>query len=156
MVRSKAACFACLTLLCALCGCDKEQTITDQFKPLPSSGWDARNTLSFPVDSIGRSGDYRLGVNVRTTRDIPFQSISVVVEQRFENPRYQSRDTVEVMLADNRGNLEGRGLYLYTTGTETPHQLHLYKGQHGVIRLSHIMRRNLLSGIRDVGISISK
>jgi gliding motility-associated lipoprotein GldH len=156
MRRSKATYLLCLALLCALCGCDNQQTIADRYQALPADGWGTEDTLSFPIDSIASPGDYRLKLCMRTTREIPFQSVFVVVEQQYEKPRLQLRDTIEMRLADDQGNLEGRGLYLYTTEADAPHRLQLHQGQRGTIRVAHIMRRHLLPGIRDVGITITR
>ncbi len=155
MARSKAAFLAVLMMLCAVWSCDSRRAIIDSYVSLPSTGWDTYDTLSYPIDSIESSGDYTLAVHVRTTRNIPFQSIKVVVEQNYDKPQLQLRDTMEVELADDQGNLEGQGLYLYTTGTDSPHSLHLSRGQRGEVRLTHIMRCDPLPSIRDVGISIS-
>ena len=154
--RSKILFFVCMLLQFALWGCDNDSTLTNQYQSLPAKGWDSQNSLSFTVDSIRQTGNYNLTVYVRTTRNIQFQSISVVVEQHFKNPLHDSRDTIEVKLADEMGNLEGKGLYLYTAEAFAPHRMHLCKGQHGIIQLSHVMRRNHLTGIKDVGIRIAR
>lgn len=140
-----------------LWGCEYDSTtVIDRYQSLPPKGWDRQNVLTFSLDSVAHSATYNFKVYARTTRDIQFQSISVVVEQHLRRPYFTARDTVEIKLTDDMGNIEGKGLYLYNTEAQLKHPIKLRKGQRGTIKLSHIMRRNQLLGIKDVGIELTQ
>ena len=97
---------------------------------------------------VPHSGNYNLDLEVRSTRDIQFQKIYIVVEQHLQKPAYNSRDTIDIELTDGMGNLKGDGLYIYTTQATLKRPILLRHGQHGTVVLSHIMRRNQLLGIK--------
>lgn len=157
MLSNKVVVLVIVMASIIIMGCQNEpHTILHQYQSLPPKGWDTQNTLSFNLDSVGHSGEYELELEVRSTRDIQFQKIYIVVEQHLKSPLFNSRDTVGIELTDGMGNLEGDGLYLYTTTATLSHPVSLHRGQHGTVVLSHIMRRNQLLGIKDVGIKITE
>lgn len=147
---------AVLGLLTAGCSSPQEENVIFRYQQLANNSWDRQDNIVFRIDSVSHSGLYRLSVVLRTTSEVPFQRVAVVVEQAFERPRFYRKDTVMASLTDVRGNMEGKGLVLYNYVFPDSHALHLYRGQRGNVRVSHIMRRMQLDGIRDVGIRIQR
>lgn len=138
------------------CSSPQEDNIIFSYRQLPDNSWDRQEKIRFPIDSITHSGLYRLSVALRTTSEVPFQKVAVVVEESFAHPHFYRRDTIYVSLTDTRGNIEGHGLVLYNYVMPDSQALYLHRGQKGSVGVSHIMRRMQLDGIRDIGIRIDR
>lgn len=144
-------------MLPLLYACHSEDgVIMHQYQSMPDDGWDSQNKVTFTIDSIETTGIHRLTAAIRTTSDIYFQKIYLVVDQQLENPTAHFKDTVIISLTDKMGNIKGDGLNLYNFETNLPKPFKFYKGQRGTITLYHIMRRNQLFAVKDVGIKIKR
>ena len=146
-----------LTIVAALifASCRSEHRVLyHQYRSMDIDGWETQNVMTFDIDSIPKDMQCRMAVGLRVTRDIQFQKIYLLVDQCWENPKMVKRDTVEVKLTDVMGNLEGDGIYIYTTEVDFDNNLSLKRGQTATVSVSHIMRRNLLFGVRDVGLKL--
>jgi gliding motility-associated lipoprotein GldH len=86
---------------------------------------------------------------------VPLQKIYITAEQEYSMPSLHRKDTVIVQLTDEAGNIQGQGINHYTYTAPVKATVHLHKGQNGQIRLTHIMRRTQLSGITDIGITLT-
>lgn len=148
-----AALIALSVCLLASCG-GRGGTLLFAYSAVENAQWDVQDVKTFAVDSVAESGTYRLGIVLRNTGRVEYQSISVVAEQIFHNPEYYRKDTVVISLTDSLGNMEGDGFGLSNHIVAVNHALSLQRGQRGVIRLYHIMRRMQVGGITDVGIKI--
>ncbi|MEG1861313.1 MAG: gliding motility lipoprotein GldH [Bacteroidaceae bacterium] len=126
-----------------------------EYKPVPSEGWGQGDVISFPIDSILQDGDYVLTIGVRTTGAYPFQTLYLLVEQDFTNPIYISKDTLKCRILDVNGDRKNNGIsvmqYAFPLRVNT-----MNRGQRGTITLRHIMRREILPGVADVGINLDK
>ena len=143
----------CIVLLLTACTIDNGVLI-DAYSHIDDCKWNSSDKKTFALDTVERTGDYRLSVRLRTTGDVDFQKIYVVVEQQLHDPMLRTRDTVMVQFTDERGVMleQGVDLYNYVVPLDKPVRLH--KGQSGEVTLSHVMRRPQLKGITDVGIKI--
>lgn len=125
-----------------------------EYKPTSTEGWEQRDVIQFPIDSLLRGGEYSLSVGVRATAAYPFQTLYLLVEQNFTSPVLTRRDTVKCVLTNKQGDLNGSGLrvmqYSFPVG-----KIALHKGQSGTITIRHIMRREILPGVSDVGIDFN-
>ncbi len=143
--------------LCAFSSCQEKRTAAFQYAPVPVEGWETGDTLHFPIDTIREGGDYLLTVGVRTSasKPYPFRSIWLLICQHRHNPESFSRDTLECQLANERGDALGNGTSLYTS-TQPWRTLQLPEGSSADITITHIMRRDILQGVTDVGIKLEK
>ena len=118
-------------------------------------GWESKDTLTFSIDSLTMEDTYVLSLGIRTAVNYPFQSLWVVVKQSWNTPLRQRIDTVACVTHDTHGNALGKGVarsqQLMAVDT-----LQLPIGARGTISIRHIMRRDLLPGISDVGIELRK
>lgn len=121
------------------------------YRSTPLNGWEPKDTLAFPIDTIARPGRYILSVGVRTTALFPFQSLWLVVKQQWQEPAIGRLDTVVCRFTNAAGDPVNHGLSLnqYEFPFDT---LYLERGTHGRISVRHIMRRDILQGVSDVGI----
>lgn len=143
----------CLGLLLTACTIDNG-ILMDAYMHIDDSKWNSADTKTFALDTVRSTGDYRLSVRIRTTNELEFQKIYVVVEQQLHDPMLCSRDTVIVQLTNKQGVLLATGVDHYDFVAPLGKAIRLHKGQNGEITLSHIMRRTQLKGITDVGIKI--
>lgn len=143
---------AMLVLLVTACGGAKNSKYTT----LPESGWRNYETVVLSLDSTEVAGDYSLFLLLRTTasRSVPFREISLEVETIW-NQSASEKDTLSCVFVDDNGQDAGTGVsydsYCMPLGT-----CHLQRGDSGVVRVRHLMRRSPLTGIRDIGVELVK
>ncbi len=149
--------FAILSLCAVLASCREGRTAAFEYRPVPVEGWEAGDTLHFRVDTIRQGGSYRLSIGVRTSaaKPYPFRSIWLLICQHRHNPEAFTRDTLECRLANERGDALGNGTSLYTS-TAAWQTVQLPEGSSADITVNHIMRRDMLQGVTDVGIKLER
>lgn len=152
MKKWSVICFAFVLLVY---GCSKEKTVCFAYRPTPIEGWEQHNVLSFKVDTVKQSGEYGVYVSLRTTNAYPFQSIWLLVKTQLVSPEWNKEDTLVCVLTDKQGIHSGNGISFYQNDYLLK-KLKLQHGQSGNIMVSHMMRRNILPGISDVGITVKK
>lgn len=120
-------------------------------------GWEPGDSLKFHIDTLQQSGQYKLSIGVRTSSSnpYPYQTLWLVVRQHWHNPSQELIDTIHLQLANGRGDPQGHGVTLYQY--DYPWQtLQLQASQSADISIIHIMRREMLPGISNVGIQLNK
>lgn len=137
-----------------LTGCERRPAAF-AYRSAPTDGWEQGDTLQFHVDSLARTGRYQLTLGLRTSvaKPCPFQSVWIVMRQHWHHPDTVMTDTVECRLTNAKGDVTGDGVTLYTT-TCPVKQLWLDQGASADISVAHIMRREILTGVADVGIRL--
>ena len=149
-------CWGCILLSVALLvACKQEKAVCYAYRHTPVEGWEQHNVQSFRIDSIRESGIYGLRICLRHTGAYPFQSLWLLVKQRYQHPDTLLQDTGGCLLTDKQGNHRGNGISIYQS--EYPfRKIYLEKGSEGTVTVSHIMRRTILPGISDVGLLVKK
>lgn len=155
---------ACL-VVCISCNDNKAY---DHYEHTPIAGWDKVDELSFNVPALKDSGRYATNIGLRITNAFPYQSLTLIVEQTIVSTQHNASgnhktslihktyaDTLTCTLFDNKGTIKGRGIniyqYLYRVS-----ERNLHEGDSLHITVRHNMRREIMPGIADVGISISR
>lgn len=137
-----------------LAACDR-RTVYDKFQSTPIAGWEKNDTLTYAVKPLEESSAYAVQVGLRTTDSYPFTSLTLIMEQEVLPSHRVEIDTIHCDLTDKQGNNLGYGVgyrqYLFAVGT-----FRLEKGDSLHIVLRHDMKREILPGISDVGISLVK
>lgn len=141
---------AALLLLTASC---EQRTVLHAYKPTAIEGWEKNDSLIFPVDSLPRTGRYNLMLGLRTTSAYPYQEVWIIVDTRLRQPRFEHSDTLHCQLVNAKGDIRGRGVSTYQYDFPLDAK-YLLRGQRGQIRIHHMMKREILPGISDVGIEI--
>jgi gliding motility-associated lipoprotein GldH len=144
----------CSGAMCWMGGCTRPVALHTYHSVAPE-GWNAHEVMSFPVDTLRHEGDYRLRVGLRITEMFPFRSIWLQVAQEWDDPELMRMDTIECKLTDEAGDFNGNGVSLYQY-TFPVGVFHLEKGLKGRIHVRHLMRRELLPGVSDVGILLDE
>lgn len=134
----------------AACG---DGTVYSKFVPAPVDGLEKNDTVSFSVPPVASSGSYRQEVGLRITADYPFKSLSLEVKQTVEPGHRVSTDTLVCRLYDDDGNLLGHGVSMFQYGFALP-DIGLRKGDSLHVCVRHVMKREILPGITDIGFSL--
>lgn len=130
-------------------------TLLHSYKPLPADGWDKRDTICFDVPKAEMDIDGTLHVGLRTTANIGMREVVLAVEQSSETASLCRCDTIRYPLTDAEGNALSKGVNMHQY--ETQHiPFHIQKGQSCTVRIHHLMVKELVPGISEVGIRISR
>ena len=132
-----------------------DKTVYHDYEQIPASGWEKNDQLSFTLPPIQKTGDYTEEVGMRINGSFPFLSLSLIIEQTKLNTGEKQCDTLVCELINKRGYPQGKGVsqYQYLFPLKT---LQLNKGDSLRIEIHHDMKREILPGITDVGIKLSK
>ena len=144
--------FPLIALLFAACN---DGTVFHSYKSLPLEGWERRDTFCFDIPPTDRNFDGTLTIGLRTVAHVGTQEIVLAVEQADPEGNVRLCDTVRYPLTDAEGYALSKGVN--THQYEDRHlPLRLKKGKNTQIRIRHLMRHEVLSGITEIGIRIDK
>lgn len=142
---------------CALVivSCNPEK-LYDSYQPIPNAKWDYNNVLQFEVAVTDTLQAYDIYLNMRHLSNYPLSNLYLFVTTKA--PSGESvRDTVEFILANDKGKWLGNGL-----GDILDYQ-RIYKrnvrfGQKGMytFMLQQAMRYDELPNVTDAGLRIQK
>jgi len=103
--------YALISIFCGLIlllSCDPSRVYEKNIK-VPDGIWDKENKLNFEVFIDDTVSAHNLYVNVRNTSLYPFSNLYLFIETTAPSG-HTIRDTVEVILANERGKWLGSGL----------------------------------------------
>jgi len=132
--------------------CDNH-TVYYHYEHTLADGWDRTDTLHYQITSLPADGDYEAEVGVRINRDYPFQNVGVIVDITSICTRQAWNDTLNCIVRDPDGDVEGQGISQYTALFPLKH-LHLQQGDTLNVSIHHHMRREVLQGVTDVGVKL--
>jgi len=141
-------------LILLLTACDK-RTVYNHYEHTPLSGWERNDTLSFAVGPVGESGSYVEDLGLRISNEYPFMSLSLIVDQEVSSTHEKRRDTLACDLISGQGVVKGQGVsqYQYSFHLTT---MELQSGDKLYVSVRHDMKREILPGISDVGLKLSR
>lgn len=91
-----------------LSSCDSARVFEENIN-IPESGWNSNNKIKFDVDIIDPSAPANFYINVRNADGYPYNNLFLFVKTTFPNGKI-SNDTLECLLADDKGKWIGKGL----------------------------------------------
>lgn len=133
--------------------CCTGPTIYHSYQTLEEAGWAKHDTLTFqlPQDSIPDT--YSIKIGLRTTDDYRYTSLWLVMEQDLQKKGVFVRDTINYPITDKNGGTIGKGFSSHQQ--EIPvKSLSVTKEGGTTVRLFHIMKREVIPGVQDVGINV--
>jgi len=134
--------------------CDPE-TVYHEYRSVPLEGWEKNDTLGFNIPPISTPSRYSQELEIRINEKFPFTSLSLVIEQHIYPGRRTRIDTVRCQFVDKRGNFEGEGISMHQYQYPI-RPIDLRRGDSLHINIRHIMRREVLPGISDIGIHMKE
>ncbi len=135
--------------------CDSNRVYDNSYS-IPDQSWNKDSLLLFNVEILDTVSLHNFYLNIRHNTDYPFSNIFFFINTVFPNGA-AGRDTIEILLADKRGNWVGKG-----SGKIRDNQVLLRRNlrfpDQGIYRftIEQAMRKDKLNGIEDLGIRIEK
>lgn len=155
MLRSIYLCSMAVALMALLSACDKN-AVMDENISLPENRWDVNNVVKLETEITDTVTPHNLYINVRNAGGYAFSNLFLFMNTYTPDGKL-ARDTIELVLADERGQWMGDGM-----GDIWDNRILFKKDfvfpQSGKYRfeLEQAMRINPLPGIMDVGMRIEK
>ncbi len=141
-------------MLIMIAACNR-RLVYDKYVSTPVAGWEKNDTLSFEISPVDSATSYQSYLGLRITDAYPFTALTLIVEQHVY-PRDEIKiDTVHCQLTDDRGNATGNGLSYH----QYKFPITLMQLQHGDsihVRVRHDMKREILPGVSDIGMSLRR
>jgi gliding motility-associated lipoprotein GldH len=143
-----------LTVALALASCNRK-TIYSHYEHTPLDGWEKNDTLVFSVPPVRHDGVYREMIGLRTSSAYPFMGLTLVVEQEVWPSGLTRSDTLWCRLVDSDGNIQGEGI---SNSQYNFQLLNLRLNSSDSLRVTvrHNMKREILPGISDIGLTLTK
>ena len=130
-----------------------QKTVYHHYQHISTEGWERQDVVDFQIAPIKTSGNYQEEIGVRMQQDFPFTSMSVLVQQTIYPSMQYHYDTLECQFMDQQGKVMGDGIsyYQYRFPLKT---IALKEGDSLAVSIYHIMKRETLPGITDVGLKL--
>ena len=153
-MRSKPFWNTLLVLLVAILSsaCD-QKTVYNKYHHISIQGWERQDTMTYDIPHINMSGKYEEQVGVRILQTFPFTNVSILIQQTVFPAMTSHYDTLVCRFMDNRGKIDGNGISYYQyifplkkIALENGYSLH--------VSIHHIMKRETLPGLTDIGFKL--
>lgn len=145
--------FAVALLL--LTSCDRNVLFEENVR-IPDNRWDAANVIKLEAEIPDTAQRYNVYVNIRNAGGYPFSNIFLFLNTTLPDGK-RSRDTLEVMLADDKGQWLGDGMGdIWDNRVLFRQQMHFPQSGRYTFELEQAMRQNPLPQIMDVGLRIER
>ena len=141
-----------MLLTCVACD---DKTIYSHYESVAISGWEKNDMLSFSTPPIQQTRDYQEKIGMRISSLYPFMGLTLIIDQTRLPYMETESDTLNCNLIDQNGNATGPGIsnYQYEIAFKT---LSLNEGESLHIDIRHDMKREILPGVSDVGIILTR
>ena len=143
--------WACLFVL-LLASCNRPMYVG--LHDLPVTGWHQDSTLTYAVPVTDSVNAYDILLQLRTGSNYPYQNLWLFISE-YRDSVFVTCDTIECMLADDRGRWLGKGnihhdlTLLYAPGCRFPHAgTYTYTITQG-------MREEVLHGVESVTVLLT-
>ncbi|RRD02333.1 gliding motility lipoprotein GldH [Prevotella sp. OH937_COT-195] len=140
------------TLLLVAC---ETKTVYHHFEPTQINGWERNDTLKFSVPAVYHAGYYKEKITLRISNDYPFMGLTLIINQTVFPGKRHISDTLNCRVIDRDGNIRGRGIGLYEYDYPLT-RIKLNAGDSLQISIRHNMKREILPGIADIGVKLSR
>ena len=141
---------AILTLLLSSCIGD---IVQHQYRHISMDGWSRNDTIAFELPPANMEGRYAVDTEIRSAHQFPYRRVYLIRELSLQSPIKIHKDTVCIEMGSSEAYSKGKGVTMkaYSHSDTT---LVLKKGQKGNMKLYHIMSREVLPHITDIGIKV--
>ena len=134
--------------------CD-HKTVYSHYQHVSIAGWEKNDALSYGIEPMKQDGSFHEAIGVRINGTFPFMRLTLIIDQTIHPSMEQFSDTLVCNLIDENGNAKGQGIshYQYTFPL---HDISLQKGDSLNIHIRHDMKREILPGVADIGVMLTK
>ena len=137
-----------------LAACTGQSTLVHTYCHVAAEGWNHNDTLTFDLPPTQADQDCQLNVGIRLTNRYPYTSLWIVIDEQWEGQSVRT-DTMEYQFIDSLGDFCGRGINIYQYEKDI-RRLTLRGGAQGRLRLYHIMERETVPDVTEVGVRVTK
>ncbi len=132
----------------------------DHYESRPITGWERNDTATFRIPRQWE-GDYSLDLGLRTTIKYPYKSICLILEGKvIPAGKHKDSETFQkeivCRVVDDNGLLMGKRGISNSEILNHATNLSLNRGDSLFLTVRHIMSREQLPGISDVGVRLIK
>ncbi|MDR1526115.1 MAG: gliding motility lipoprotein GldH [Dysgonamonadaceae bacterium] len=141
--------------ICLLLPACSQPEVFSEFRSFSDARWDKREAIRFETSIRDISVPYRVMIELRNNDYYPFRNLWLFIE--YQTPGGSVRtDTLCTDLADAYGKWYGTGISLYSYSF--PYQINVQYPDTGTYSytIRQGMRADVLKGITDIGLRISK
>lgn len=146
--------FLYIGFVCCVVSCTGDK-VYDRYNHTPIMGWEKVDTLKFEVPKFSQRGRYSTNLGLRIDNHYPFMSLTLIVEQTVYPGARTHVDTLHCSLVDEKGGMKGQGVGSYQYHFRVS-EMNLKANDSLHICVRHDMKREIMPGISDVGIEISR
>lgn len=147
----KVTLLAIISLLLVSC---QQGVVFTEFKALSGYGWEADSVVVFAPVLEDSMAAYDVQLTVRHTDRYAYQNLWLFVDVK-QDSMFLRRDTIEAMVANERGEWLGNGVSKYTLPLLYLENVLLQSGEYEVV-VQQGMREEVLRGITDLGLKVIK
>ena len=139
-----------------LCACDSNG-IYDAYVSIPQKGWSKDSVARFNFNIEASDVDYNMYIKLRNTAIYPNSNLWLFIDI-IAPSGVAERDTVECLLADDKGEWYGRGWGSGIYHLTLPYKYNIKFNETGTYKMliAQGMRSPVIKGIVDVGVRIEK
>ena len=144
----------CVCIVMGISSCDT-RTPYYHYAHTPIDGWEKNDTLRYEVPPLEKGGEYQTYVGLRLNGAYPFRKLYLIMEQDVYPGLQHRTDTICFNVTSLEGRFVGNGIsyYQYTLPVSTEY----FSEKDSVhITIRHAMKRDILPGISDIGIRLSR
>lgn len=135
--------------------CDSQRVFEDNIE-IADNLWNADTIVKLEVDIADTTTPNNFYINVRNAEGYPYSNLYLFIKTRFPNGQ-QSNDTLECVLADEKGQWLGNGMGdIYDNQIPFKRNVRFPVTGKYTFELQHGMRVKDLPLIMDVGLRIEK
>lgn len=123
---------------------------------IPNETWTLDSIATFKVNIVDTSSVHNILVNIRNTNDYPNSNLYLFI-QTTSPTGATLRDTLECILADDKGNWLGKG-FGAIRDSQFPYKKYIKFPENGtyVFDIQQGMRTHSLKGIASIGLRVEK
>ena len=154
-MTNKLVYFFVLLLIALSTGCDRNRVYEKNLR-IPGAEWINTNVPYFNVTINDTSAAHNIYINVRNSGKYRYSNLYLFITTKAPNGN-TLKDTMDIILADNRGKWLGKGLgdiyfnqILYKKNIRFP-----YRGIY-TFQIEQAMREDTLHDITDIGLRVEK
>ena len=133
----------------------------DHYKSVSLQGWSRKDTLTFDIPRQWE-GNYQLDLCLRPAQTYPYRNISMIIERKVIYDRQRKKreksynDTINCEIINDKGVLVGQKGITSTEIRQVITSFRLNRNDSMHVTIHHIMNRESLPGISNVGVRLIK
>lgn len=151
---------ALMVIAMSAASCSDPRTY-DRYESVSLQGWSRKDTLTFDIPRQWE-GKYQLDLCLRAAQTYPYRNISMIIERKVIYYRQRKKrektynDTINCEIVNDKGILAGQKGITSTEIRQAITSFRLNRNDSMHVTIHHIMNRESLPGISDVGIRLLK